>query len=306
MNTAAQELTIRCGFEFVYEASSPTPAILKIQPRLDPWQRKEKEQMTIFPYVSAQTFEDPHGNIVQRFTLPPGRTTVRHDIFIAVPVTTDDHWLIDQPVPVADVPPELLHYTLPSRYCDSDRLMNFATQQFGIFPEGLPRVQAICDWVNRNIQYRWGSGSTFTTASEVLAQGFGVCRDFAHLAVALSMFQCADALRHGLRAGCRLLRSGHTDGLPRLHAGLCGTPLVHVRRALQCAAHRAHQYRVRAGCGGWRVLDAVRACEPRVVQCVDLPDRSGGGKSRRPDRSVETPRWHAAAAFPAARGVTGV
>jgi hypothetical protein len=56
---------------------------------------------------------------------------VRHDIFIAVPVTTDDHWLIDQPVPVADVPPQLLQYTLPSRYCDSDRLMNFAQQQFG-------------------------------------------------------------------------------------------------------------------------------------------------------------------------------
>lgn len=186
MNTAAPELTIRCGFEFVYEAAALTPAILKIQPRPDPWQRIEKEQMTIFPSLPVQTYEDAHGNSVRRFTLPPGRTTVRHDIFIAVPVTTDDHWLIDQPVPVADVPPELLHYTLPSRYCDSDRLMTFAAQQFGNFPEGLPRVQAICDWVHRNIQYRWGSGSTLTAASDVLAQGHGVCRDFAHLAVALS------------------------------------------------------------------------------------------------------------------------
>ena len=186
MNTATQELTIRCGFEFVYEASARTPAILKIQPRLDPWQRKEKEQMTIFPSVAVQTYEDWHGNSVQRFTLPPGRTTVRHDIFIAVPVTTDDHWLIDKPVAVADVPPQLLQYTLPSRYCDSDRLMTFAAQQFGNFPEGLPRVQAICDWVHTNIEYRWGSGSTLTAASEVLAQRHGVCRDFAHLAVALS------------------------------------------------------------------------------------------------------------------------
>ena len=186
MNSVAQELTIRCGFEFVYEAAAPTPAILKTQPRPDPWQRIEKEQRTIFPRVPVQNFEDAHGNIVQRLTLPPGRTTVRHDIFIAVPVTTDDHWLIDQPVPVADVPPHLLPYTLPSRYCDSDRVMNFALQQFSNFPEGLPRVQAICDWVHRNIQYRWGSGSTLTAASDVLAQGFGVCRDFAHLAVALS------------------------------------------------------------------------------------------------------------------------
>ncbi len=186
MNNARQELTIRCGFEFVYEAAAHTPAILKIHPRPDPWQRTEREQMTIFPFIAAQTYEDWHGNSVERLTLPAGRTTVRHDIFIAVPVTTDDHWLIDQPVPVADVPPQLLQYTLPSRYCDSDRLMDFACREFGNFPEGLPRVQAICDWVHRNIQYRWGSGSTFTTASQVLAQGYGVCRDFAHLAVALS------------------------------------------------------------------------------------------------------------------------
>jgi len=186
LNSTPQELTIRCGLAFTYQATAWTPAILIIQPRLAPWQRKVKEQMTISTSMAVQTYEDWHGNIVQRFSLPPGSTTIRHDIFIGVPVTTDDHWLIDQPVPVAEVPPQYLRYTLPSRYCDSDRLMTFAAQQFGGFPEGLPRVQAICDWVHRNIQYRWGSGSPQTAASEILAQGFGVCRDFAHLAVALS------------------------------------------------------------------------------------------------------------------------
>ena len=183
---APQELTIRCGFEFGYLANGWTPAILNIQPRLDPWQRKVREQMTIYPSIAAQSFEDSHGNIVQRLSLPPGNTTVRHDIFVGVPPTTDDHWLIDQPVPVSDVPGPLLRYTLPSRYCDSDRLMTFANQQFGNYQKGLPRVQAICDWVHRNSEYRWGAGSPFTAASEILAQGFGVCRDFAHLAVALS------------------------------------------------------------------------------------------------------------------------
>jgi transglutaminase-like putative cysteine protease len=186
MNLASQELTIRCGFEFIYEATGWTPAILTVQPRLDPWQRKVKEQMTFSPSVTVFGYEDAHGNIVQRFSLPPGRTTIRHDVFIAVPPTTDDHWLIDQPVQVPDVPPQFLRYTLPSRYCDSDRLTSFAHQQFDHFQEGLPRVQAICDWVHRNIEYRWGSGSPFTAASEILAQGYGVCRDFAHLAVALS------------------------------------------------------------------------------------------------------------------------
>jgi transglutaminase-like putative cysteine protease len=186
MNSPAQELTIRCGFEFVYQAAAWTPAILIVLPRLDSWQRKVREQMTFIPSIAAYTYEDAHGNIVQRFSLPPGRTVVRHDIFVGVPPTTDDHWLIDQPVPVSDVPPQFLRYTLPSRYCDSDRLMTFANQQFGRYADGLPRVQAICDWVHNNIQYRWGAGSPHTAASEILGQGYGVCRDFAHLAVALS------------------------------------------------------------------------------------------------------------------------
>ncbi|MGB8169997.1 MAG: transglutaminase family protein [Chthoniobacteraceae bacterium] len=186
MNPTSPELTIRCGFELIYQAAGWTPAILNAQTRLDPWQRRVGEQMSFFPSVATYGYEDSHGNLVQRFSLPPGQTTVRHDTLIAVPPTTDDHWLIDQPVPVSDVPPQLLRYTLPSRYCDSDRLMNFAHRQFDNYAEGLPRVQAICDWVHRNIEYRWGAGSPHTTASEILAQGYGVCRDFAHLAVALS------------------------------------------------------------------------------------------------------------------------
>jgi transglutaminase-like putative cysteine protease len=81
--------------------------------------------------------------------------------------------------------PELLRYTLPSRYCDSDRLMDFAYQQFGQVPNGLPRVQAICDWVHTHIEYRWGSGSPHVTAGQTLDAGYGICRDFAHLAIAL-------------------------------------------------------------------------------------------------------------------------
>ena len=88
-------------------------------------------------------------------------------------------------MPVYQLPPETLRYTLPSRYCDSDKLLNFAWNQFGQIENGFPRVQAICDWVHNNIEYRFGAGSSVISASEVLAQRFGVCRDFAHVAVAL-------------------------------------------------------------------------------------------------------------------------
>jgi len=86
---------------------------------------------------------------------------------------------------VGELPCELLRYTLPSRYCDSDKLMNFAWNQFGHIPHGLPRVQAICDWVHNNIEYRFGSGRPDLSASEVIFRRHGVCRDFAHAVIAL-------------------------------------------------------------------------------------------------------------------------
>jgi transglutaminase-like putative cysteine protease len=96
--------------------------------------------------------------------------------------------LLDVPGPilaVGELPFELLRYTLPSRYCDSDKLLNFAWSQFGQVPHGLARVQAICDWVHKNIEYRFASGRPDLSASEVIERRFGVCRDFAHAAIAL-------------------------------------------------------------------------------------------------------------------------
>jgi transglutaminase-like putative cysteine protease len=86
---------------------------------------------------------------------------------------------------VGQLPFELLRYTLPSRYCDSDKLMNLAWHQFGQVPHGLPRVQAICDWVHNHIEYRLLSGRPDLSASEVIERRYGVCRDFAHAAIAL-------------------------------------------------------------------------------------------------------------------------
>ncbi|HEX8297510.1 MAG TPA: transglutaminase family protein [Chthoniobacteraceae bacterium] len=179
------DLTIRAGLELGYQASAPTPIVLLIKPRLEQWQHLQKEQLTFDPLVPMEEYEDEHGNFVHRFVLPPGRTTIRHDAFISVPTMPENFDAVDGAVAVSDLPKELLRYILPSRYCDSDRLLNFAFQQFGDVPHGLLRVQAICDWVHQNIEYRWGAGSPHTTASEIIAQRFGVCRDFAHTAIAL-------------------------------------------------------------------------------------------------------------------------
>jgi transglutaminase-like putative cysteine protease len=114
-----------------------------------------------------------------------GRNEIRHDALVAVSALPDSREIRGQIMPVGQLPFELLRYTLPSRYCDSDKLMNFAWNQFGHTTHGLPRVQAICDWVHHNIEYRHMSGRPDLSASEVIGRRYGVCRDFAHAVIAL-------------------------------------------------------------------------------------------------------------------------
>ena len=135
--------------------------------------------------LPSYEFQDSHGNITYRSTFMPGRNEIRHDALVAVSSLPDSREIFGNTIPVGQLPHELLRYTLPSRYCDSDKLMNFAGNQFGQIQHGLPRVQAICDWVHNNIEYRYMSGRADLSASEVIARRYGVCRDFAHAAIAL-------------------------------------------------------------------------------------------------------------------------
>jgi transglutaminase-like putative cysteine protease len=87
--------------------------------------------------------------------------------------------------PVDKLPPELLQFLLASRYCEVDKLSNFAWQQFGYFQPGAPCVQAICDWVHQNVTFGYQFARPTKTAVDVLAERNGVCRDFQHLAITL-------------------------------------------------------------------------------------------------------------------------
>jgi transglutaminase-like putative cysteine protease len=88
-------------------------------------------------------------------------------------------------VPVPQLPGAVLPYLYPSRYCQSDRLIRFATKEFGHLPPGYSRVQAICDWVTNRVTFQSNSSNSTTTAIDTLIEEVGVCRDFAHLMVAL-------------------------------------------------------------------------------------------------------------------------
>lgn len=88
-------------------------------------------------------------------------------------------------VPVSQVPTGLLNLIYPSRYCESDRLLNLAAREFGTMIQGYSRVQAIRDWVTQRTTFTSNSSDGNTSAVDTLIDGAGVCRDFAHLMITL-------------------------------------------------------------------------------------------------------------------------
>ena len=181
----APRMTVRVGCHVTYETQAPTPVLIILRPRMDANQRMLGEKLTFAPSLPIDEFTDSHGNITSRLILQPGVNTIHHDALVEIPSFPDYHYHGVVPTPIEQIPALALRYTLPSRYCDSDKLLDFAWQHFGQVPNGAQRVQAICDWVHENIQYRFGSGRPDTAASEIVAQRYGVCRDFAHVGATL-------------------------------------------------------------------------------------------------------------------------
>lgn len=142
--------------------------------------------MRFSPGVDARDFFDPFGNICTRLVAPPGLLEVRCEFDV------DDTGLPDEVCPAAQqwdvgaLPGEVLPFLLASRYCDTEKLSNLAWSLFGGIEGGWKRAQAICDYVHDRIQFGYQHARGDRTASEGHQDRCGVCRDFAHLAVALS------------------------------------------------------------------------------------------------------------------------
>ena len=181
------DLTVRVGCSLAYEVTGTASLLLNVKPRPNRDHAVIFEALTLGNNLRAEEFTDSHGNAVWRVKLAPGTNSFRHDAIVAASSQPDNHDLAPAvPLAPGDLPPAVLRYTLPSRYCDSDKLTNFAWEKFGQVEHGLPRVNAISQWLHDNIEYRYMSGRADLSAWDVLQRGYGVCRDFAHLAIALN------------------------------------------------------------------------------------------------------------------------
>jgi transglutaminase-like putative cysteine protease len=144
--------------------------------------RVVNETYRIQPEVPVEDYLDHFGNRAWRLVAPVGSLTVDYDAIVEVP-STPDLVLPDLPqVAIEQLPYDVLPYTLPSRYCDSDRFTDEAWRLFSNTLEGWPRVQAICDWIHAEITYGIGSTS-HTSGYEAYQARRGVCRDFAHIGI---------------------------------------------------------------------------------------------------------------------------
>ena len=143
-----------------------------------------EERLTITPSVKVRTSRDErNGNRFVRLDAPKGVLSVNYHAKIELtPVTVPLHLA---EAAVSNVPDDALRYLMPSRYCESDMLSRAAQQLFGHLPRGLSRVRAIESWLYESIDYLPGFSDATTTAQQVFVQRAGVCRDFAHLGIAL-------------------------------------------------------------------------------------------------------------------------
>jgi transglutaminase-like putative cysteine protease len=174
---------VRVGCAFTIESSAPTPTVCIIRPRERDWHVLLDERRIVSPDLSVHTYIDRFHNYVWRWTAPEGVMRIQYDAIAEVPAAPDPA-TADLPGTLAnDLPDDVLVYTLPSRHCQSDLVIDDAWKLFGDVPDGSARVQAICDWAHQNIAYGYGNSIATTSGYEAYQQRRGVCRDFAHIAV---------------------------------------------------------------------------------------------------------------------------
>jgi transglutaminase-like putative cysteine protease len=159
--------------------------VFNIHAAQTPNQTVSAESLVLSQAIEPKIHTDPFtGNRYMRLHAAPG------DLTLSYAATVDLAHHLCEPaelaeVPIGSLPPEAMGYIYPSRYCQSDRLLRLATNEFGNLWQGHGRVEAIRSWVERHVAFTSNTSNYTTSAVDTLIEQVGVCRDFAHLMIAL-------------------------------------------------------------------------------------------------------------------------
>lgn len=178
-------MKIRFGYDLIYAIPQPSPMILVLHSQPGIRQRFIRpDVMRTLPEVPLAFYRDSFGNTCTRLEAPAGLLQVTADAIIEDCGTPEPQDLSAVEHAVRDLPSDTLQYLLASRYCETDLLMSDAWHLFGHVAPGWSRVQAICDFVNREVTFGYPFARPTKTALETYRERQGVCRDLAHLAIA--------------------------------------------------------------------------------------------------------------------------
>ena len=179
-------MKIRAGYDIAYNCLQDVPMVLmlSVHPSRKP-DLLSDHTILLSPEVDARDYVDAFGNICTRLVAPAGLIEIRNEFVIEDSGMPDAVVPHAAQVPLHELPDDALVYLLGSRYCDTQKLTDLAWALFGPVTGGWQRVQAICDYVHDRIRFGYQFARNDRTASEGHEERTGVCRDFAHLAVAL-------------------------------------------------------------------------------------------------------------------------
>ena len=178
-------MQIKVGFEIAYAAAQPTPMVIMLS--IHPSRRADiigSEIIIAEPDVRIGFYRDSFGNICGRLVAPAGGVTLRGNALVRDSGLPDAVLPSAEQVPIERLPDDLLLYLMPSRYCETDKLTDIAWSLFGNTRPGWDRVQAIADFVHNHVSFGYEHAHHMKSAHDVYEQRAGVCRDFAHLALA--------------------------------------------------------------------------------------------------------------------------
>lgn len=170
-----------------YEVFATTTFIFNIQVAQSASQVIISEFLIITPEIKYEEFvlQNSATRFIKMVVAQGTNFTLSYEAEVDVlyEIIAPEH--LPQSVAIIDLENETLPYISPSRYCESDKLLDFAHELFGHLPNEFTKVKAINEWVFKTIAYKAGTSDSNRSACDVLNLKEGVCKDFAHLAIAL-------------------------------------------------------------------------------------------------------------------------
>jgi transglutaminase-like putative cysteine protease len=179
-------MLIRAGYEISVECAQETPlmALLSVHPSRMP-DLRTSAQITASHRAPLYQSRDEFGNLRTRTLAPAGVLTLSSDFLIQDSGLPDEKNPTAPVLPVSELPDHAVTYLLGSRYCETDRLSALAWSLFGKQPRTYELVQSIVEYVHNRLTFGYRFARATRTAFEAHEERVGVCRDFAHLSVAL-------------------------------------------------------------------------------------------------------------------------